>query len=52
MTEAKCTRTEFAKRQIDMEVEKAHIEATLKALKEEGEAEAALAVARVLGSAA
>lgn len=50
--EAARTRAEFAKRQIDMEIEKARIEATLNALKEEGEAEAALAAARVLESAA
>ncbi len=50
--EAAHTKAEFAKRQIDMEAEKARIEATLNALKEEGEAEAALAAARVLESAA
>lgn len=50
--EAARTKAEFAKRQIDMEVEKASIEATLNALKEEGEAEATLAAARVLQSAA
>ncbi|ROL42278.1 hypothetical protein DPX16_18200 [Anabarilius grahami] len=50
--EAARTRAEFAKRQIDMEIEKARIEATLNALKEEGEAEAALAAARVLKTAA
>ncbi|XP_077080710.1 uncharacterized protein LOC143733040 [Siphateles boraxobius] len=46
------TRAQYAKRQIDMEVEKARIEATLNALKKEGEAEAALAAAHVLEAAA
>ena len=46
--EAARARAEYAKRQIDMEVEKTRIEATLNALKEEGEAEAALAAAKVL----
>lgn len=50
--EAACTRAEFAKRQIDMEIEKARTEVTLNALKEEGEAEAALTATRVLESAA
>ncbi|XP_025752917.1 uncharacterized protein LOC106097899 isoform X4 [Oreochromis niloticus] len=50
--EAARTRAQYAKRQIDMEVEKARIEATLNALKKEGEAEAALAAAHVLEAAA
>ncbi|XP_028972283.2 uncharacterized protein LOC114829937 [Esox lucius] len=50
--EAARTRARYAKRQIDMEVENARIEATLKALKKEGEAEAALAAAHVLEAAA
>ncbi|KAL7882933.1 hypothetical protein SRHO_G00005910 [Serrasalmus rhombeus] len=50
--EAARTRAQYAKRQIDMEVEKARIEATLNALKEEGEAEAALAAAQVWEAAA
>lgn len=57
--EAARTRAQYAKRQIDMEVEKARmdvekarIEATLNALKQEGEAEAALAAAEVLEAAA
>ncbi|XP_057685988.1 uncharacterized protein LOC130912137 [Corythoichthys intestinalis] len=45
--EAAYARARYAKRQIDMEVEKARIEATLHALKTEGEAEAALAAAKV-----
>ncbi|XP_057700851.1 uncharacterized protein LOC130921225 [Corythoichthys intestinalis] len=45
--EAAYVRARYAKRQIDMEVEKARIEATLHALKTEGEAEAALAAAKV-----
>ncbi|XP_030582792.1 uncharacterized protein LOC115778696 [Archocentrus centrarchus] len=50
--EAARTRAEFARRQIDMEVERARLDATLNALKEEGEAEAALAAAKVLETAA
>ncbi|KAK0144243.1 hypothetical protein N1851_017385 [Merluccius polli] len=50
--EAARTKAEFARRQIDIEVEKARIEARLNALKQEGEAEAALAAARVLEAAA
>ncbi|RXN35870.1 hypothetical protein ROHU_003454 [Labeo rohita] len=50
--EAALTRAQYAKRQIDIEVEKARIEATLNALKKEGEAEAALAAAHVLEAAA
>ncbi|XP_073763460.1 uncharacterized protein [Danio rerio] len=49
--EAARARAEYAKRQIDMEVEKARMEAKLNALKQEGEAEAALAAARVLEAA-
>ncbi|KAK0140410.1 hypothetical protein N1851_022619 [Merluccius polli] len=56
--EAASTRAEYAKCQIDMQVEKARIEmektrlvATMNALKQEGEAEAALAAARVLEAA-
>ncbi|KAL3996892.1 hypothetical protein ACER0C_009548 [Sarotherodon galilaeus] len=49
--EAARARAEYAKRQIDMEVEKARMEAALNALKQEGEAEAALAAARVLEAA-
>lgn len=56
--EAASTRVEYAKRQIDMEVERARIEmektrlvATMNALKQEGEAKAALAAARVLEAA-
>lgn len=56
--EAARTKAAYAKRQIDIEVEKARIEvervridATLNALKEEGEAEAALAAANVLEAA-
>ncbi|KAF3836215.1 hypothetical protein F7725_028773 [Dissostichus mawsoni] len=41
--EAARTKAAYAKRQVDMEVEKARIDATLNALKEEGEAEAAAA---------
>ncbi|XP_063749732.1 uncharacterized protein LOC134871071 [Eleginops maclovinus] len=52
VAEAARAKAEFAKRQIDMEVEKARIEARLNALKQEGEAEAALAAARVLEAAA
>lgn len=50
--EAARTRAQYAKRQIDMEVEKARIKATLNALKKEGEAEAVLAAAHVLEAAA
>lgn len=49
--EAARARAEYAKLQIDMEVEKARMEAALNALKQEGEAEAALAAARVLEAA-
>lgn len=50
--EAARKRAVFAKRQIGMEIEKARIEAMLNALKEKGEAEAALTAARVLEYAA
>lgn len=50
--EAARTRAAYAKRQIDMQVEKARIEATLNALKEECEAEAASAEAQVFEAAA
>lgn len=50
--EAARTRAEFAKRQIDIEIDKARIEAMLNALKVKGEAEAALTTARVLEYAA
>lgn len=49
--EAARTKAAYAKRQVDMEVEKARIDATLHALKEEGEAEAASAAANVLEAA-
>ncbi|KAI4826121.1 hypothetical protein KUCAC02_021768, partial [Chaenocephalus aceratus] len=49
--EAARTKAAYAKRQVDMEVEKARIDATLNALKEEGEAEAASAAANVLEAA-
>ncbi|TKS65471.1 hypothetical protein D9C73_028149 [Collichthys lucidus] len=49
--EAASTRAEYAKRQIDMEVERARLVATMNALKQEGEAKAALAAARVLEAA-
>ncbi|KAL4008122.1 hypothetical protein ACER0C_001974 [Sarotherodon galilaeus] len=49
--EAARARAEYAKCQIDMEVKKARMEAALNALKQEGEAEAALAAARVLEAA-
>lgn len=49
--EAACTQASYAKREIDMQVEKAHIEATLNALKEEYEAEAASAQAQVFETA-
>ncbi|XP_077367334.1 uncharacterized protein LOC144010755 [Festucalex cinctus] len=52
IAEAALTRARYAQRRIDMEVEKARIEATLDALKQEGEAEAALAAAEVLEAAA
>lgn len=50
--EAARTRAQYAQRQIDIEVEKARIDATLNALKKEGEAKAALAAAEVLEAAA
>lgn len=50
--EAARKRAEYAKLKIDMEVERTRIDATLNALKEEGEAEAALAAAKVLEAAA
>lgn len=46
------TRAVYAKRQIEMQVEKARIEATLNALKEECEAEAASAEAKVFEAVA
>ncbi|KAF3840151.1 hypothetical protein F7725_018868 [Dissostichus mawsoni] len=49
--EAARTKAAYAKRQVDMEVEKARIDATLNALKEEGEAEATSAAANVLEAA-
>ncbi|XP_077379067.1 uncharacterized protein LOC144019709 [Festucalex cinctus] len=52
IAEAALTRARYAQRRIDVEVEKARIEATLDALKQEGEAEAALAAAEVLEAAA
>ncbi|XP_051803959.1 uncharacterized protein LOC127533925 isoform X1 [Acanthochromis polyacanthus] len=50
--EAARIKAQYAKRQIEMEVEKARMDATLNALKEEGEAEAALAAAEVSEAAA
>ena len=50
--EAACTKAEYAKHKIDLKVERARIDATLKALNEEGKAKAALAAAEVLEAAA